>query len=108
MVALSVGIIQMSAAHTQDLVDNGVFGQCGAAEFIPIPPLSACNHIIDRCDRELFMIEVPMLHTCTVSERGPGEKGNPMEQGWCGPLGGEGTDQNSEELRLAHRRRRLS
>ncbi len=60
--ALGVGIIRMGPANPFNLVQQGPILQDGSAQFGPIPPSTARDHVVDGSQRVSLMIEMTVLH----------------------------------------------
>jgi len=62
VVTLGVGIGSVKAADSLHLVQQGTISQNGQAQLSPIPPSTARNDIVDRCEGEALKVEVAMKH----------------------------------------------
>ena len=60
MMALSVRIRDVGAAHPLDVIQHGRIRKCCAAHFSPIHPATASNHIVNGGRREALMVQMAM------------------------------------------------
>jgi hypothetical protein len=61
MITLGVGVIPVRVADPEDLLYNRGIRRC-VTQFHPVMAATAGNDIVDRRQREVFMIQVPVLH----------------------------------------------
>ncbi len=55
MVALGIGIGNMSLTHPQHFFHHGSIAECGLAQLNPIPALATSDHIVDGRQGKLLM-----------------------------------------------------
>ena len=65
MVTLSVGIGEAGTADALHLLQEIAVSEDGPAQFSPILPSTACDHIVDSGKSEALVIDVAMQHQQT-------------------------------------------
>ena len=64
MVALSVGVGDVSPANAQDLLQDRGVAEGGLSEISPVLPLPASDYVVNCGKSVLLMIQVPVQHVC--------------------------------------------
>jgi len=62
MVALSVGVSDVRAAHPQHLLEDSRILQRRCAQFSPIASFAASDHVVNRRESKPLMREMTMVH----------------------------------------------
>ncbi len=62
MVALSVGIPDISETDALDPVRQGYIGAQGSAQIGPVGPAAARDHVVERRERVALVVEVTVAH----------------------------------------------
>lgn len=59
---LRVGVGGVGPTHALDLLQQRAIGQGRATQFGPVLPPAAPDHVVDRGEREVLMIEMSVEH----------------------------------------------
>jgi hypothetical protein len=62
VMALSVGIADVRTANALYLVQQSAVGQSSPAQFSPLAPPTAGDHVVDSSEGEALMVEMAMQH----------------------------------------------
>jgi hypothetical protein len=67
MMALRIGLCHVGAAHPLHFVQQRAIRQRGASQFSPVIPAATRNHVVNRGEGEVLVVEVPMFHGLELS-----------------------------------------